>query len=70
MKNDAATRQLVNAPTLLSVLFERQSRPSLRWLREQTRLGRIPTVRAGHLVFYDPVAVRVALETSTTKAQT
>jgi hypothetical protein len=34
------------------------SRPSLRWLRTQTKARAIPFVRIGHLVFFDVEMVR------------
>lgn len=53
--------RLVNAQQLLALLFEEDSRPSMRWLRTQTKSKAIPHVRIGHLVFFDVEMVRVAL---------
>jgi len=53
--------QLVNGAQLLEILFTPESRPSLRWLRWQQKEGRIPYVKMGQLVFFDPVAVRAAM---------
>jgi len=58
MKTSYPSRQLVNGPTLLESLFDEKSRPSIRWLRDQTRKKQIPFVRLGHLVFFDLEAVR------------
>ena len=64
MKNDAGhgTRKLVNAETLLEILFEARSRPTLRTLRTWTKEQIVPCVRCGGLVFYDIAQVRAALE--------
>ncbi len=53
--------RLVNAGQLLEQLFTPESRPSLRWLRTQTKCRSIPHVRIGHLVFFDVEMVRSAL---------
>lgn len=53
--------QLVDASRLLEILFEEQSRPSLRWLRERQASRAIPFVRLGRLIFFDPEQVRAAL---------
>lgn len=53
--------KLVNAVQLLELLFEPECRPSLRWLRTQTKAKAIPHVRIGHLVFFDQDLVRAAL---------
>src|SRR5690242_20174828 len=45
--------KLVDGPTLLEQLFDKQSRPSLRWLRAQQKNRSIPFVRVGRLVFFD-----------------
>lgn len=53
--------KLLNAQKLLDQLFDAESKPSLRWLREQTGARAIPFVRIGHLVFFDLEMVRTAL---------
>jgi hypothetical protein len=59
MMNDLRlSGKLVNAEQLLKALFAPECRPSLRWLRTQTRNGTIPFVRIGHLVFFDVEMVR------------
>jgi hypothetical protein len=56
------TSKLVNAQGLLQVLFEPDARPSLRWLRNQTKAKSIPFVRCGRLIFFYPPDVRAALD--------
>lgn len=58
--------QYVNANRLLEVLFDEDSRPTLRTLRTWTAEGMIPYVRLGGLVFFDPQAVRATLECNRT----
>ena len=53
--------KLVTAVQLLEQLFDPDARPSLRWLRTQTRAKAIPFIRIGHLVFFDVEMVRIAL---------
>jgi len=53
--------KLVSAEQLLELLFDEKSRPSLRWLRGQTKAKVIPHIRIGHLVFFDLEMVRAAL---------
>jgi len=53
--------KLVSAEQLLELLFDEKSRPSLRWLRAQTKGKVIPHIRIGHLVFFDVEMVRAAL---------
>jgi hypothetical protein len=60
-------RQLVDAATLLETLFDKRSRPSLRWLRQQQRDGRIPSTKCGRLIFFEPEQVRAAMFPSVAK---
>lgn len=53
--------KLVSAEQLLEQLFAPECKPSLRWLRTQTKAKSIPHVRIGHLVFFDLDMVRTAL---------
>lgn len=53
--------KLVNAEQLLEQLFTPECKPSLRWLRSQTKAKSIPYVRIGHLVFFDVEMVRATL---------
>ena len=55
-------RRLVDGPNLLEVLFDSDSRPSLRWLRKMQREKRIPYIKIGHLVRFDVDEVRQALD--------
>ena len=52
------TDKLVDAKTLLEIIFDERSRPSLRWLREQQSRRAIPFVKLGRLCFFDPIQVR------------
>ncbi len=54
-------KKLLNANQLLDTLFSPDCRPSLRWLRTQTKEKSIPHVRIGHLVFFDAEMVREKL---------
>lgn len=58
--------KLVDANALLDAIFSRESRPSMRWIREQTRNKAIPYIRVGRLVFFDPDQVREALAKNNT----
>ena len=51
----------MDAQRLLDELFSQECRPSMRWLRTQTKARTIPHVRIGHLVFFDLEMVRAAL---------
>jgi hypothetical protein len=53
--------KLVSAEQLLDQVFAPECRPSLRWLRSQTKAKSIPHIRIGHLVFFDVEMVRTAL---------
>ena len=53
--------KLVSAEQLLEQLFDPDCKPSLRWLRSQTKSKAIPFIRIGHLVFFDMDMVRSAL---------
>jgi len=53
--------KLVDAERLLVEVFEPECRPSIRWLRAQTKAKTIPYVKIGHLVFFDVDMVRAAL---------
>ena len=53
--------KLVNAEGLLKELFSDDCRPSLRWLRTQTKARAIPYLKIGHLVFFDVDLVRAYL---------
>lgn len=61
MNDVKLTGRLLNAEQLMEALFTPEARPSLRWLRTQTKSRAIPFVRVGHLVFFDLELVRTAL---------
>lgn len=54
-------RKLVDAEGLLFALFDKDSRPSLRWIREMQAQRRIPYYKIGRLVRFDVEKVRTAL---------
>ena len=53
--------KLVDANGLLEALFEANSRPSVRWVRQMQAQRVIPYLKLGHLVRFDVEAVREAL---------
>ena len=62
MMNEISVKgKLVGAEQLLEQLFDADSRPSIRWLRQQTKAKAIPFIRIGHLIFFDVDMVRAAL---------
>ena len=61
-ERDAAPDALVDAVTLLKTEFHPDARPSLRWLRQQTKRRTLPYVKISGLVFFRPTDVRAALE--------
>jgi hypothetical protein len=50
------------ADLLIEIWPNPNSRPSLRWLREQTARRMLPYIKMGHKVFFNPIKVRQALE--------
>lgn len=54
--------KLVNAERLLEALFDEESKPSLRWLRQMQAQRVIPYYKLGHLVRFKVEEVREALE--------
>jgi len=62
--------KLVDAKTLLEILFEEKSRPSLRWLRGQQKAKAIPFIKWGRLVRFDPEEVAASIaKKNTVKAK-
>ena len=53
--------QLVDAEGLLKAAFDEQSRPSLRWVRQQQKARSIPYIKIGRLIFFDLEQVKEAL---------
>ena len=58
----ASQDRLVQGEKLLELLFDEATRPSPRWLGYQRQQRNIPYFKIGHLVWYDPVLVRRAIE--------
>ncbi len=55
----APTDGYLDAPRLLENLFPNEAcRPSLRWLREMQKKRKLPFIKLGRLVFFDPCRVR------------
>jgi len=54
--------KLVDARGLLEALFDEDSRPSLRWIREQQANRTIPYVKIGHFVRFHVPSVIAALK--------
>jgi len=52
----------VSAPKLLELLFPKESRPTVRWLREQQKRRRIPYKKIGRKVYFRPNEVQEAIE--------
>jgi hypothetical protein len=44
-------------------IFPKGKEPSIRTLREWTKLRRIPAHRVGHFVYYDPQEVALHIQT-------
>ena len=60
--NDMSVKgKLVSAEQMLVAVFAPECKPSLRWLRTQTKAKTIPHIRIGHLVFFDVEMVRAHL---------
>jgi hypothetical protein len=51
--------QLVTAERLRIIVWDRESRPSMQWIRKETKRRMLPHIRRGRLIFYRP---RVVLE--------
>lgn len=58
--------KLVGALELLELIWCEESRPSLRWLRAQTKARSIPFIRIGGRVFFAPSAVMESLQKTNT----
>lgn len=53
---------MVDAHALLQLLWDEASRPSLRWIREQTARRTIPFVKLGSRVWFVPSEVKRYLQ--------
>ena len=49
--------QWVTGERLLEILWPANCRPSLQWLRKETKRRMIPHIRRGRLIFYRPRSV-------------
>lgn len=49
--------QLVTAERLREIVWDQASRPSLQWIRKETKRRMLPYIRRGRLVFYRPRSV-------------
>jgi len=49
--------QLVTAERLREIVWDEESRPSLQWIRKETKRRMLPHIRRGRLVFYRPRSV-------------
>lgn len=54
---DSEMNKLVSAERLLQVLWSPECEPSLRWLRNMTRTGKIHSVKCGRRLWYLPSTV-------------
>jgi hypothetical protein len=62
--NSTIASQLTDIVGLrLCGIFPAGKEPSIRTLREWTKLRRIPCHRVGHFIYYDPVEVAVHIRT-------
>lgn len=68
-KLESSAVRLVDAVRLIELLFEPECRPSIRSIRNWSGSGIIPHVRVGHLIYFDPVAVKAALAKQTISAK-
>jgi hypothetical protein len=58
------TNQLTDVVGLrLCGIFPKDKEPSIRTLREWTKLRRIPFHKVGHFIYYDPAEVAVHIRT-------
>jgi len=49
--------QWVSAERFLEILWDEQSRPSLQWIRKETKRRMLPHIRRGRLILYRPRSV-------------
>ena len=49
--------QLVSAERLREIVWDEASRPSLQWIRKETKRRMLPFIRRGRLIFYRPRSV-------------
>lgn len=56
------TEKLMNGRQLLESLFSEECRPTERWLWTMRKERKVPFIKFGHFVLFDPLKVRAALE--------
>lgn len=49
--------QLVTAERLREIVWDQASRPSMQWIRKETKRRMLPHIRRGRLIFYRPRSV-------------
>jgi hypothetical protein len=49
--------KLVSVERLRDIVWEERSRPSIQWIRKETKRRMIPHICRGRLIFYRPRAV-------------
>jgi hypothetical protein len=49
--------RLVSVERLREIIWEEESRPSIQWLRKETKRRMLPHIRRGRLIFYRPRSV-------------
>jgi hypothetical protein len=65
----SSNNPLVSGERLLELIFDEDSRPSIRWLHNQKKRRTIPYLKIGRLVRYDPDRVREAMNLRFTVAK-
>jgi len=61
-QNSPSEHRLVDAKTLLKLIWDEGSRPSLRWLRQQQADRTLPFIKIGARVWFDPTEIRQCLK--------
>jgi hypothetical protein len=61
-KHSPLPARYVDAHKLLEVLFDKASRPSIRWVRDQQKNRTLPFCKIGRRVFFDPKIVKAHLD--------
>jgi hypothetical protein len=54
--------KLIGPQALLETIFEPDVRPSVYWLRDQRKHGRVPFYKIGGRIFFDADEVRAKLD--------
>jgi hypothetical protein len=60
-KEKMHSEKLIGDEALLEALFDEGIRPTKWWLRDQRKARKIPFIKIGRVILYDPTAVRKAL---------